>query len=317
MNPNLWAALGGAPVTLACIGASVAYYVYLVLVSGGPGGPALTIPIEVLMAKGASYPEGVWGGGWQRFVLPMFMHVNLWHIILNMYSLVQLGPAVEAHFGFSNFGTIYLLSGVGGICMSLLLGGHVSAGASTCLFGILGAYLAVKIFACWDWRRAWKNADVRQTAFWIGLNFAIVGLAFPNVDSWGHLGGLISGLLYGGLFEYWRKRRSISLTILVFVLSLTAGAVALSRWTFYSPAYYVWQGLQAEEAGRTDEAQAQFQSARAWGRHWRSEHAGVLLYAAAYHAQEAGNLAQRDEYLGLLKEVSPRGFFEKIVRYKE
>src|SRR5215213_567994 len=36
---------------------------------------------------------------WWRFVTPMFIHVNLPHVLVNMYSLWMVGPYVEKLYG--------------------------------------------------------------------------------------------------------------------------------------------------------------------------------------------------------------------------
>ena len=306
-----------APFTTLCIGGCIAFYVFLTIVASrqpsGQGSLFGGIPGDVLIQCGASWREGVWDGGWQRFVLPMFMHASLLHIALNLYSLYQMGPSVEVHFGSSNFGTIYVVSGVGGICCSLLLGGHVSVGASTCLFGILGAYLAAKVFACWDWRRAVKNRDVRQTAFWIALNYALVGLAFPQVDNWGHLGGLILGFVYGGLFEYWRKHHRVGLALILSIVLLTAAGVVACRWMVFSPHYHVHLALRADAEGRAEEAQRQFEEARDWAKVRRSEAAGWELYEAAFRAEEAGDYARRDALVRIMEDVAPASFLREVL----
>jgi membrane associated rhomboid family serine protease len=243
----------------------------------------------------------------------MFLHGSLLHIALNLYSLYQMGPAAEVHFGSSNFGTIYIVSGVGGICCSLLCGGHVSVGASTCLFGILGAVLAAKVFACRDWRRAAKNSDVRRTAFWIALNFALIGLAFPNVDNWGHLGGLLMGFVYGGLFEYWREHHRVGLALILSIVLFTAAGVAACRWMVFNPHYHVHLALRADAEGRIEEAQRQFEEARDWARIWRSEAAGRELYRAAFDAQSGGDYGRRDALLGIMEDVAPASFVRDVL----
>jgi hypothetical protein len=141
-------------------------------------------------------------------------------------------------------------------------------GASTSLFGILGAYLAVKVMACYDWRRAMKNSDVRRTAFMIVLNLAIIGFAIPNVDNWGPIGGLIFGFLYGALFEYQRNHRRAGMVFLSICAVLTFGLVCLCRWTFYSPQYHAYLAMKADKAGRIEEADERAGEALKWARFW-------------------------------------------------
>ena len=301
--------------TALFMGTCIAYHLFLWLQStqlaarqdgSGSGSGGLLgiggIHFDVLHAYGASIREGLWDGGWQRLVLPMFMHGGLIHIIFNMTSLYQLGPSLEVHFGSSNFGTIYLLSGVGSTCMSLICGGNLATGASGAIFGMLGAVLAVKVMACMDLRRAWKNSEVRSTAKYIAILFAVCFL-IPHVDQWGHLGGLLIGFLYGMLFEYWRKHRHVGLALILLLLSVSAASVVAARWMVFNPHYHVHLGLKADAEGAAEVAEAHFVEARRWARRWRSERAGIELDAAANQALAAGDGARATRYLLLMFEV--------------
>ena len=59
----------------------------------------------------------------QSFVeMPIEVSLALW----------RAGPSAEVYFGTSNFGTIYLLSGITGVCLSQIFSGYLSIGASGC-----------------------------------------------------------------------------------------------------------------------------------------------------------------------------------------
>ncbi len=54
-------------------------------------------PEPVLIAYGAklNYLVNAPNYQWWRFIAPMFIHVNLIHLLVNMYSLLMVGPLVE------------------------------------------------------------------------------------------------------------------------------------------------------------------------------------------------------------------------------
>jgi rhomboid protease GluP len=61
-------------------------------------------PGEVLLAYGAKLNSAIsQQHEWWRFVTPMFVHVNLLHILVNMYSLWVVGPYVEKLYGSAKF----------------------------------------------------------------------------------------------------------------------------------------------------------------------------------------------------------------------
>ena len=112
-------------------------------------------PEPVLEAYGAKLNVLIQAGQWWRFVTPMFIHVNLPHLLVNMYSLWVVGPYVERLYGSARFVVFWVLTGIAGVVASYLtvrpnmpgsfLGRFFfkpldvpSAGASGALFGLVG-----------------------------------------------------------------------------------------------------------------------------------------------------------------------------------
>lgn len=310
-NRNPANLLEAAPVTCLNLVVCICYYIYLGIVSGkmaalhGGSGGMMDIDIVTLTRHGASMPEGLWAGEWQRLVLPMFMHGDILHVCMNMFWLWYLGVQTEMHFGSSNFGTIYFLSGIGGFCLSMMLGGNVSVGASGCIFGMMGAHLAVEIAACASISRAWKSREVRRMAFMVGF-FYVLGLLTQRTDHWAHLGGLVLGTLYGLLFEVWRKRQRIGVALLGLLLAFTVGLIVLARWTVVTPHYHVFLALKAEDEGRRHEADERFSAAREAARFMRSGAAGGLLLDRAGVAYRSNDALAMARWLELAAAVGSR-----------
>ncbi|MBP1048169.1 rhomboid family intramembrane serine protease [Enterococcus sp. BWM-S5] len=128
-----------------------------------------------------------------RFFTPMFLHIGWMHFILNMVTLYYVGAQVENVYGHWRYLAIYLLSGVAGNLLSFSLGASngISAGASTAIFGLFGAFIILG--------RHFRNNPaitfmVQRYATFIGINL-IFNLFSSSVDILGHIGGLIGGLL--------------------------------------------------------------------------------------------------------------------------
>ena len=148
--------------------------------------------LDLVLEYGAKSKIAIVNGDIWRLATPMFVHVGLTHIFVNMYSLYAIGPAVERFFLTARFLIIYMLAGVGGVALSLALSPFPSAGASGAIFGLLGAlgtflYLHRELFG------KLGQLQLRQIVLVAILNLAL-GLA-PGIDHWGHLGGLITGIL--------------------------------------------------------------------------------------------------------------------------
>jgi len=222
---------------------------------------------QVLVQMGGSMREGLWENEWLRLIAPNFLHVNFMHILVNSITLRNLAPSAEVYFGSANFGTLYLLSGITGFAFSQLFGGHLAAGASASLFGLLGAHLVIQILRTPVLKYAWRSSEVRQLVFWCALYFAlgVSGMMGP-IDNWGHLGGFIGGSMLAGLFELWRRNKRVSAPVLVAVLLIFALIIGAARWTFFSPYYHIHMAVLAREDNRTAEIPAQLAQARKWAK---------------------------------------------------
>src|SRR5258708_14057390 len=84
--------------------------------SGMPFSVLAPLPAEVLIPFGAKLNYFIQTKHqWWRFVTPMFLHVNLLHLIVNMYSLWIVGPYVEKLYGSAQFGVFWVGTGVAGV----------------------------------------------------------------------------------------------------------------------------------------------------------------------------------------------------------
>lgn len=238
--------LQAAPFTVAALAINLGLFVITALRSKD----IMYMDSTVLAAFGASQREGLWEGEWFRLIAPMFLHGGLIHIIFNMHFLWRAGPDAELYFGTSNYGTIYLLSGVAGICLSQIFGGHLSIGASGSLCGVMGAHLAVLIFRCPVPRYAWRNAAVRADTYNLLFLLGIGILGLMRMDNWAHFGGMIAGFALGMFFEFWRERKPIGL-LGFFATVLAIGAlVCAARWTVFNPTYHIYKVAQATEEAK-------------------------------------------------------------------
>ena len=153
----------------------------------------------VLIQFGANASPLVVRGEYWRLFTANFLHIGLPHLLFNSYALVVLGPEVEALFGSPRLITLYLLSGLSGSIVSFGLhtGSRLSAGASTAIFGLVGALLAFFIRN----RRHFGDVGRRRVNHYLfvaALNLYI-GLSVPGIDNLGHIGGFAGGLTLGWL----------------------------------------------------------------------------------------------------------------------
>jgi len=146
---------------------------------------------DVLQRLGASLPLPYDLAQPWRFVMAVFLHGSLMHIIFNMWVLMDVGPQIEELYGSARFLFIYVFTGIAGYVLSSLRG-HFSVGGSGALLGLIGVMLAIT-----TGRRSAAMQMLRsQIIRWL-IYIAVWGLIFPGIDNFAHFGGLVAGFGLG------------------------------------------------------------------------------------------------------------------------
>lgn len=168
----------------------VAMVVYGYLTYGTLSG---TEDMRVLIHFGAKVNEAIAVGETWRLFSAMFIHIGVFHLLVNLYALYALGPLVEGYYGHLRFLAIYLVGGLFGSLASYAFSDAVSAGASGAIFGLAGA-ITVFFVSYRENFGARGRSILQNMLFIIGLNL-VFGITVPGIDNWGHIGGLVGGAL--------------------------------------------------------------------------------------------------------------------------
>ena len=164
----------------------------------------------------ANYYINVKNGEIYRLLTACFVHANFLHIFFNMYALYYIGPMVEKYYGKLKYLLIYLGSGIMGSLFSIVLSNNISIGASGAIFGLFGSmlYFGYKY-------RATLDGFVRSGIIPVLFINLILGFIVPNIDVYGHIGGLIGGLLLSyilGVYRKTKKKNTINGLIIITIL---------------------------------------------------------------------------------------------------
>lgn len=164
----------------------------------------------------ANYYINVKNGQIYRLLTACFVHANFLHIFFNMYALYYIGPMVEKYYGKLKYLLIYLGSGIMGSLFSVVLSNNVSIGASGAIFGLFGSmlYFGYKY-------RATLDGFVRSGIIPVLFINLILGFIVPNIDVYGHIGGLIGGLLLSyilGVYRKGKKKNTLNGLIIITIL---------------------------------------------------------------------------------------------------
>lgn len=156
-----------------------------------------------------------------RLLTSMFLHIDIIHIAFNMYALYILGPQVEKYYGKTKFALIYFISGLLGSLFSCVFMKEAtySFGASGAIFGLFGSILYFTYYY-----RATLQGLLRSSMLPTLLINLFIGFMIPGIDVFGHIGGLIGGLLMSmaiGIGDKGRKKDQIN-GIVVLILMIIA-----------------------------------------------------------------------------------------------
>ncbi len=152
-----------------------------------------TMGVDLPAAYFTKVKQLILAGQLWRLITPILVHGSIAHIGFNMYALYIFGRNLELQYGHGRFLLLYLLSGFAGNVVSFVMSPNPSLGASTAIFGLLSAQ-GVFIYRNRKYFGARARPILSNIIFILAINL-ILGLS-PMIDNWGHLGGLIGGLVF-------------------------------------------------------------------------------------------------------------------------
>ncbi len=177
-------------ITPIIINLNIAVFILMIL----SGVNAFFPDSESLIQWGANFRPITLEGEWWRLITSCFLHIGVFHLLMNMYALLYIGLLLEPHLGRARFLGAYLLTGIFASITSLWW--HdltISAGASGAIFGMYGVFLAMLTTNFIE--KSARKALLTSIAVFIGYNL-LNGLK-GGIDNAAHIGGLISGLIIG------------------------------------------------------------------------------------------------------------------------
>ena len=171
------------PVTFSLIGITLLVFLLQLL-------SEYFLGVDLVLYYGAKINSEILRGQIWRLVTPLFIHAGILHFAVNMYSLYAIGPTIEQYFSRNRFLYVYIISGVGGVLLSFFFSSNPSVGASSAIFGLIGT-LGGFLFLH---RKVLNVRDQLQRIISITVINLIIGMS-PGIDNWGHVGGLIAGII--------------------------------------------------------------------------------------------------------------------------
>ena len=200
---------------------------------------------NTLIGFGASLRPYFIDGQYWRLVMPMFLHLSLAHLALNLVGLYLFGPLLERADGCGRFALVFLGGGIAGSLASMLFSRQLGAGASGSILGVCVALVLIRYRRPETLPADAQAACGSQLVAGIGLTLAF-GWMVPGIDNWAHLGGLAAGAAVGALLK--PPTPASDLTVRVDHSLLAALAVVCFSGIAALNYYPRWQRVLALEA---------------------------------------------------------------------
>ncbi|MCM2535462.1 rhomboid family intramembrane serine protease [Neobacillus pocheonensis] len=137
-----------------------------------------------------------------RLLTPTFLHSGFSHMLLNSFSLLLFGPALERMLGRIKFLFVYLVSGLIANIATLVFEPltYTHVGSSGAIFGLFGFYLAIIMF-----RKDRLSRQHSQIIMILCIVSLIMTFLQPNINIVAHLSGIIGGFTLGAI-RYFNKK---------------------------------------------------------------------------------------------------------------
>lgn len=152
------------------------------------------------------------------FITSQFLHGGFLHIISNMLFLWVFGDNIEDHLGFIVFPIFYILSGiVGAFAQYIFIPDSTipMLGASGAIAGVLGSYFALfpnnkikTLVPIFGFVTIMNLPASLMLIYWFvtqlfagASSFALGGADLGGVAYFAHIGGFVTGLIAGKLYQ--------------------------------------------------------------------------------------------------------------------
>jgi rhomboid protease GluP len=136
-------------------------------------------------------------GQYWRLFTAMFLHSDIFHLLMNGFALYILGPDTERIYGTGRFLGLYFLAGLTGSLASYAFNPSPSVGASGAIFGLFGGVLIFFLINR-QFLGSFGRSQLQGLLMLLAINL-FLGFTSARIDNLGHIGGLLGGLAIGWL----------------------------------------------------------------------------------------------------------------------
>ncbi len=179
-------------ITFVLVAVNIAVYAY----TSWAGGNVITTSDSMVWQWGQVNLLVLSYGAYYQLFTSMFIHASIIHLAGNMLFLFIFGLRGEEMFSLPEYLAVYILGGLAGNLLSLVVGPNmISVGASGAIFALFGA---VAVYS----RRSIGQSILGALIFGF---FLLIISSGSDVNYFAHIGGLVSGITMGYVLAKFRK----------------------------------------------------------------------------------------------------------------
>jgi rhomboid protease GluP len=165
-------------------------------------------PSKLAVALGVFYGPAVQDGQWWRYLTATLLHDNPGHLLNNTVGILIFGNLLEPILGRLYLASLYGVAMIVGLSLVLLFQPNTPVlGASTINYGLIGAYLTLVLLIRYQIDRSTFLKEFRGAFLFVAMFILWNWMESTKVSLWGHVGGLIGGILFG--LVVWTNRSSL------------------------------------------------------------------------------------------------------------
>lgn len=187
---------------------------------------------EAAILFGAYYKAFISAFEVWRLLTVGLVHIDLWHLFMNMVALYNLGSVLEKYYGSLRFALILVLCTITGSLVSFIGEGNiVLVGLSGGLYGLMAVEIMMIIKSGAIQNPAIRTSLISTLVINLMINFV------PGIGVLAHFGGFLMGILLSYTFDVYSHDRklqrnyqicTIALFLLVCGFSFTKRAIPSS-----------------------------------------------------------------------------------------
>ncbi len=181
---------------------------------------------EKAILFGAYYKAMIIAGEYWRILTAGLVHVSIWHLLMNMYSLMYIGIVLERILGWKNYLMTLIISTVmGSLFLFVLSGNTVAVGLSGGLYGLMACEIYILYRKGIMKNQAVQRAVTQTLIMNLMINF------MPTVAWQAHLGGAVGGLLCASIITASNRTQKITGYTALPILCVILGVMCMQKTT--------------------------------------------------------------------------------------